>query len=720
MTIEPLKHQNAAINMIRMHPEIPYVSLIGGFGAGKSMTDVFLCLFLYSCYGKHPTPITIGVLGVTIKLLKQTVIADLERFLDSAGIPYRDNSQAGTLTVGSITFVYLAMQDPDDIYAFNFHAAICDEIDEVPAGRVKKIVTAIQERCRAVIPASLNGVMPEREPFIFFSTTAQGLGGMYMLVKEFQNKGIPHAIIRGRTQDNTHLAPSQIKLLRQLYTKDEARAYLDGEFINLSDGRVYPEFDARRHVSMAFPVRDDDVIYVGCDFNAGLNAHCCIIDRGGRLFIVSCGHWNYVGEGPRKLREAFLTNRIIMIPDVNGKEIMSGFMEEVEEADIELFWNNVNPPVLERITAINRLFRSDKLSIFTPEGDEGRNRMIMGFETRDFDDMGKPRKGKGIDAPDHLNDSCFAAGTEIYTLRGAIPIESVQAGDWVLAHDGTWSLVKWAGKTGKKQVIHKAGLTGTPSHPIMRNKKEIAFIDACEYTILNREVFIWLKNVYLMELSIVGILTRLETVTGNISEQDQAIRCLKELISCIETSGNIITGLFPKVMWCITKTMIRGIIESKIWNAYRRMSIVSFMLRTIRMHVHRSMLTRWRLPGTGPLRVTHGISAILLNTCDNVLSAVKNLLHCPVRVADINTTRETAKAKNSVPAPVLENTTAPCEVDVYNLSLIGTHTFFANGRAVHNCEYSVWHIIHNIQGYDVILDAIRAVHHHNDFLQTHK
>ena len=67
-----LKHQSASINMIRMHPEVPYVFLIGGFGAGKSMTDVMLCLFLYSCYVHSPTPITIGILGVTIKLLKQT------------------------------------------------------------------------------------------------------------------------------------------------------------------------------------------------------------------------------------------------------------------------------------------------------------------------------------------------------------------------------------------------------------------------------------------------------------------------------------------------------------------------------------------------------------------------------------------------------------------------------------------------------------------------
>ena len=431
-----LKHQSASINMIRMHPEVPYVFLIGGFGAGKSMTDVMLCLFLYSCYVRSPEPITIGILGVTIKLLKQTVIADLERAFDAAGIPYRDNSQAGTLTVGQITFVYLAMQDPDDIYAFNFHAAICDEIDEVPADRVKKIVTAIQERCRAMIPASLNGKMPAREPFIFFSTTAQGLGGTYMLTEEFKKNGVPYSVIRARTADNPYLAPGQLKLLRMLYTEDEARAFLDGEFVNLSQGRVYAEFNPSKHVYMPFPVREGkrvynsdgsfkgfeggDVLYVGQDFNSGYNAAVIVIERAGNLHVVTGYHWDYVGQGAVKLRERFPNNRIVLIPDANGKEIMSGFTEEFEEQLIEIFWNNVNPSVTERITAINKAFRFGQLFIHQPSSqNESMDRITMCLQTRDFDDNGKPRKGKGPNAVDHWGDALeYAVWHIIHQING--------------------------------------------------------------------------------------------------------------------------------------------------------------------------------------------------------------------------------------------------------------------------------------------------------------
>ena len=407
-----LRHQEASINSIRMHPEIPFVFLIGGFGCGKSFTDVQLCLFLYHAYKNSKEPITIGILGVTIKLLKQTVIADLERAFDAGNISYRDNSQAGTITVGQVTFVYLAMQNPDDIYAFNFHCAICDEIDEVPSERVQKIVTAIQERCRVVMPAGRD--MPSRDPFIFFSTTAQGLGGTYQLIEYFKEKNLPYIKIRGRTQDNTNLAQSQLKLLRGLYTEDEARAYLDGEFVNLNTGHVYPEYDARVHVYMPFKVKPTDTIYVGQDFNAGYNAAVEMVERNGKIYVVNIHHWDYVGDAARRLRELYPSNKIIMIPDANGKEIMSGFVEEFEQYNVEIHWNNINPSILERITGINKAFRFGNLFIF-----QGLKKLEMGLETRDFDDTGKPRKGKGPDALDHHCDAFeYGFWHIIHTIHG--------------------------------------------------------------------------------------------------------------------------------------------------------------------------------------------------------------------------------------------------------------------------------------------------------------
>ena len=103
-----------------------------------------------------------------------------------------------------------------------------------------------------------------------------------------------------------------------------------------------------------------------------------------------------------------------MIPDANGKEIMSGFVEEFEQYNVEIHWNNINPSILERITGVNKAFRFNQLFVF-----DGLKELTMGLETRDFDDTGKPRKGKGPKALDHHCDAFeYGFWHIIHTIKG--------------------------------------------------------------------------------------------------------------------------------------------------------------------------------------------------------------------------------------------------------------------------------------------------------------
>lgn len=418
MTVDivPFKHQRAALNLLQNRSDVPYVFLIGGYGCGKSYTDVQVLCTLIAAYMNSPIPLTIGIIGVTIKLLGQTVLKDLKAMLDQANIPYSDNMMKGQLKVGNLTFIYLAMSNPGDIYAHNFCCALVDEMDELPADKVLEVVKAVQERCRVRMPPPF-----DRDPFIFFSTTAQGLGGTYQLCEYFKKRKIPYAIVRGKTEYNTSLAKSQVELLRKLYNEDEARAYLDGEFVNLTSGRVYPEFDRKKHVCMRFMIDPMETIYVGQDFNMGFNASAECVVRNGHIFIFNSHHWDYIGDAPRRLREMYPTNPIVLIPDASGKEIMSGFDDEMAEHNIQLHWNSKNPSITERIMAVNKALAWGQLSVMEPNEDKDslQDKLIMGLETRDFDDAGKPRKGKGKDALDHGADASeYAAWYIIQSLQG--------------------------------------------------------------------------------------------------------------------------------------------------------------------------------------------------------------------------------------------------------------------------------------------------------------
>lgn len=410
--ISLLKHQEALINMVRYHPEVPYTFLIGGFSCGKSFTDVSFMLFLVEQYYSYPSGVTFGLIGASIKLLTQTVLKDFIQYCTMANIPFKDNSQKGYIQVGNVRFVYLSGADPGDIYAHNFMGAICDELDELPPERILALVKAIQERVRVRVPAGT--LMPARSPFVVFTTTAQGLGGTYQLIQYLKKVNIAYAVIRARTADNPHNDPIMIENLTKLYTPEEREAFLEGKFINLAAGRVYPAFDRKKHVYMPFAILPSDHIYVGADFNYGYDNTSCLIERSGILYVVSEHQFSFMGAAPGKLREIYPANEIEFVPDASGKEVMQGLVSEFEEAKASVFWNSVNPGIGERVTAINRLLGQGRLRVFS-----NCERVALGLETQDYDDAGKPRKGKGPDAVDHILDCLsYAVWRIIHQIQG--------------------------------------------------------------------------------------------------------------------------------------------------------------------------------------------------------------------------------------------------------------------------------------------------------------
>ena len=73
--------------------------------------------------------------------------------------------------------------------------------------------------------------------------------------------------------------------------------------------------------------------------------------------------------------------------------------------------------------------------------------------------------------------------------------------------------------------------------------------------------------------------------------------------------------------------------------------------------------------------------------------------------------RRTRKVRSSAVVPTVSYTTPQSVQAVYNLSVTGTHTYLAESTVVHNCEYSVWHILHTVKLWDNILDMLKARRH---------
>lgn len=86
--------------------------------------------------------------------------------------------------------------------------------------------------------------------------------------------------------------------------------------------------------------------------------------------------------------------------------------------------------------------------------------------TPTFLNSGKKQRGEPV--------SCFPAGTPVDTAEGPRPIESLQPGDRVLSHDGSFSLVDSVIENPNDQALvslshfgHKEPIVCTPEHPIL-------------------------------------------------------------------------------------------------------------------------------------------------------------------------------------------------------------------------------------------------------------
>ena len=393
VNITPWIHQEAMLQCIDDFPTYSYYFLIGGYGCGKSFTGVLIILKLYKMFDGHN--VNVGIGGTSQTLLRLTLLSDLFKTLNDAGIKYKHNKQEHTIDIGTVHFIYINCSDPNDIYAYNFSAFLFDELDELPQNTAIEAFKAVQERNRVVSPTG-------RKPIFVGLTTAQGLRGAYHITRMLTETKNHYILIRGLTKNNKALDVDYYNRLYSLYSPEEREAFLEGKFVNLYTGRVYKDFDERYCLYDPADIEYDwtDNIYVGQDLNSGFSKAASAFVKDGIIYINENFSFDIVGDAPNILRSTFVTNPITWYPDASAKEIMAGYKKEISDNNITLHQNKTNPHVNDRILIINKMLKSGKLKISSKCDD-----LILALKTRQFDNDGNPEKGKGKTAPDHICDA---------------------------------------------------------------------------------------------------------------------------------------------------------------------------------------------------------------------------------------------------------------------------------------------------------------------------
>ena len=395
-----LPHQGAFVQAPFAFQEVRFHFLIAGYAAGKTsaLVDLTLKTIMYfsgklDAEGRQPK---IGICGITLTFLKKTFVGNLVATLRNSKSVYKYDKAHNIIYVAGVELHLTPIANEEDIFGYDWCAALVDELDELPTYGANAVVTALNDRCRQSIVGC-------RKPFLAFATTSQGLKGTYQTVQKLKQKGVNYLIVRGRTQDNIFLPAEYRNTMYTLYNEKETRCLLDGEFISIDSGLTYPDYDPennRLEFSLYDKVTPNDNIYIGQDFNVGFNKAVAIMVRKGIIYVVKEYSFPDIRRAPEVFRYDFPNNKIHWIPDATYNQHLPEFKKELRQFGINIKYRSKNPLVRDRVFLINKLFYGERMYISTECPD-----LEYALTIRQQDPKtGEPSKGKGELAPDHLTD----------------------------------------------------------------------------------------------------------------------------------------------------------------------------------------------------------------------------------------------------------------------------------------------------------------------------
>ncbi|SED32682.1 Terminase-like family protein [Pseudomonas mohnii] len=257
------------------------------------------------------------------------------------------------------TIVCKSMEHPHRIVGFNIAHALVDEIDCMP---IKKADSAWKK-----IIARMSTVWPGRDMnTIDVTTTPEGFNWVYRkFVKELAANpsqrplyGIVHASTR---QNAKNLPKDYIKSLKESYPANLVDAYIDGLFVNLTSGSVYPSFCRKQNHTDA-TIRPGEQLHVGMDFNINRMAATIHVVRDGLPMLLEEATGLF--DTPAmivELKRRFPGHSITVYPDASGKNRKSVNGSESDHsllraAGFMVMVNPSNPMVRDRVLAVNAMF----------------------------------------------------------------------------------------------------------------------------------------------------------------------------------------------------------------------------------------------------------------------------------------------------------------------------------------------------------------------------
>lgn len=377
-----------------------FPAMVAGYGAGKTEAAVMRALKLKMDYPE----LNIGYYLPTYDLIKQIVFPRMEQLLAAHGLAYLLNETDKTLVIYGMAgkIIFRTMDSPERIIGYEHADAICDELDTLKTDKAAEVWRKVVARNRQKKPdGKINTVG--------VATTPEGFKFVYQ--KWRQKPLIGSQVIKASTMSNAkNLPEGYIDTLRDNYPAQMLEAYLEGEFVNLTQGSVHPDFDRVLNACKS-KIEPNETLHIGVDFNVGHMAAAVHVLRDGEPHAVAehvdlLDTPTLIAALKRTYQSGERKHRIIVYPDASGKSRKSVNASEsdislLKKAGFLVLAKSTNPFIRDRVAAMNKQIHNQNKRMYKVNVDACPH-LTEGLEKQAYDKHGEPDKTSGID---HIIDA---------------------------------------------------------------------------------------------------------------------------------------------------------------------------------------------------------------------------------------------------------------------------------------------------------------------------
>lgn len=398
---------------------------IGGFGSSKTFSgSLAICQHFYEW-----PKVNQGYFAPTFPHIRDIFYPTIEEVAYLMGLKVEINQGnkevhffSGKASRG--TTICRSLDRPQNIVGFKIGHGLIDELDILTIEKARTAWRKIIARMRYNVDGLKNG--------IDVTTTPEGFKFVHQIfVKALsENPALAknYGLIQASTYDNEKNLPDDyIPSLIEAYPPELIAAYLEGQFVNLTSGTVYREYDRKIHDSKE-TIQEKEPLYIGMDFNVQHMAATIYVQRGKEWHAVA--ELKDVFDTPdmiRIIQDRWQSNNhsITVYPDATGKNRKSNNAAEsdiilLKQAKFQVKARPSNPAVKDRVQSTNKAFHDGLLFVNA----NGCPTVASCLEQQAYDSNGEPDKSSGFD---HQNDATtYPIAFEMPIRRPAVTTQSMR------------------------------------------------------------------------------------------------------------------------------------------------------------------------------------------------------------------------------------------------------------------------------------------------------